>query len=462
MKKALVSILGLLAGVFVACTPSPAKGFLQIDISGLPTGVNASVTVSGVTDPVTASTTLQLDPGSYTVSASPVTSGTSTYNATVTGSPATLTENNTSVVTVTYALQNAAGAVNPAKTFTAPFGIGSLAFLNSAGTGQGRLYASSNAATGADIGGRLFLEPTDLSGADKAVPSGQIVQGTATDTNSLAEILFSSAGVFYQLRRDAGTTFQTLISRYPRTTAVANNFAAEQFVITNGYFTPSATTTDRALTLPTDMALDTAGNLWVVDPTGTARAWRGDVTGSPAGRLVCYSKADQDTAAGGATAGQIGTPGVIYFDGPVAGAKTIAIDSSNNIWIGSGTGTGAKLYRISGLTCPNLNATTQDPVVTDLAPLPTGVTVPASLSGTALVGPVDLAISGTNLLIAQSNGTTNNILSIPTTTTTFPTTITPTTINGLTGSITSIAVDSSNKTWVGTSATGSGKIYRLP
>lgn len=379
-------------------------------------------------------------------------------------------------VTVTYVAQApvTGGAVTPAKTFTSPLGIGSLAFMPAGTGGAGRLYASGNASIATDISGRLYLEPSDISGAGSApvaVPSFQVVQGTVADPTPLVEIAFNASGVFYQLRRDPRADFQTPISRYPRTTAVSNSFADEQFVITNGFFNPTPSTSDRSLTAPTDMAIDASGNLWVVDPTGNARSWRGDVSGTPAGRLVCYSAADQSAASTTrpTAPGTVGTPGVIYHDGPAAGARTIVIEpgAGGAIWIGSGTGANARLHRVTSLACPNL-PTSQDPQVVDLAPtppatLPAGVTI-RTLSGASLVGPVDLAISGSNLLVAQSNLSTNNILSVALSATSLPTT-NPTTLNGLSGNITSLAVDSGGKIWVGSSgaaAPNPGRIYQLP
>ena len=70
-----------------------AKGSLAVTIAGLPSGTNASVTVAGpnaFSQVLTATQTLSVDPGSYTVTAAQVTQGTTRYNATVTGSPASV------------------------------------------------------------------------------------------------------------------------------------------------------------------------------------------------------------------------------------------------------------------------------------------------------------------------------------------------------------------------------------
>ena len=114
--RTLWAILGLGLLFFLSACPSPppALGTLQVNISGLPSGVNASVKVTGTgfTQDLTATQTLSgRAVGSYTVTAASVTSGGLTYIGTVTGSPATVVANATSTVTVTY-------AVNPASLGT--------------------------------------------------------------------------------------------------------------------------------------------------------------------------------------------------------------------------------------------------------------------------------------------------------------------------------------------------------
>jgi sugar lactone lactonase YvrE len=115
MGRRLWAIIGFSLLVFLAACSSapaavPAVGTLQVNISGLPSGVNASVKVTGTgfTQDLTASTPLSNRAvGSYTVTAENVTSGGQTFIGTVTGSPATVTANTTSTVTVTYAVSPA-------------------------------------------------------------------------------------------------------------------------------------------------------------------------------------------------------------------------------------------------------------------------------------------------------------------------------------------------------------------
>ncbi len=97
---------------FAACgdddpvTPQPpANGSLAVNVSGLPAGTNASLTVTGpnsFSQAPTGTTTISVAPGSYTVAAASVTANTVQYTATVSGSPATVASNATATVTVTY------------------------------------------------------------------------------------------------------------------------------------------------------------------------------------------------------------------------------------------------------------------------------------------------------------------------------------------------------------------------
>jgi uncharacterized protein (DUF2141 family) len=103
---------GLSANATITINPvatKPNLGTLEVTVTGLPVGVDSKVTVSGpngFSQAVTASKTLSdLEPGSYTVSADDVTSGGTTFSATVTGSPATVKANETSSANVAYAAQ---------------------------------------------------------------------------------------------------------------------------------------------------------------------------------------------------------------------------------------------------------------------------------------------------------------------------------------------------------------------
>ncbi|MBF6596186.1 MAG: NHL repeat-containing protein [Thermaceae bacterium] len=113
-KNIFVLTLALVLVTLTACgstttAPKPTLGSLQIGVSGLPVGVNASITLTGpgnFSQTLTAAQTLSgLEPGSYTVVASNVTASSATFAATVSGSPVTVRAGATGTANVVYAAQ---------------------------------------------------------------------------------------------------------------------------------------------------------------------------------------------------------------------------------------------------------------------------------------------------------------------------------------------------------------------
>lgn len=86
--------------------PDVEPGSLTVEISGLPSGAAADVNVTGpdgFSEPLTATTTFKgLSPGDYVVTANDVTHDGVVYDATVTGSPATVTEGGSVSAEVVY------------------------------------------------------------------------------------------------------------------------------------------------------------------------------------------------------------------------------------------------------------------------------------------------------------------------------------------------------------------------
>ena len=109
---------GLATATVAYAATSTASGSLTVTIDGLPGGVDGDVRVTGpdgFDQTLVATTTLtDLEPGTYTVSASEVDDDGDAYGASVAGSPATVPAGGAAAVLVTY-------------TFLDPTSVGSLA-----------------------------------------------------------------------------------------------------------------------------------------------------------------------------------------------------------------------------------------------------------------------------------------------------------------------------------------------
>lgn len=116
IERARIMILGITLGLLASCgggggggspgTPAPLQGALALTVSGLPSGVPASVTVTGpggFSQAVSASLTLSaLAPGNYTVVGGQVISGARTYTPAPASQAVTVTSGNTGTATVSY------------------------------------------------------------------------------------------------------------------------------------------------------------------------------------------------------------------------------------------------------------------------------------------------------------------------------------------------------------------------
>jgi peptide/nickel transport system substrate-binding protein len=96
-----------LASLLTACPPvTPATGSLEITVTGNPSGTTPSITVTGsnnFSSVITATTTIpNLEPGSYSVSATTLLSGETEFDGLVTGSPVTVSANQTSSASVAF------------------------------------------------------------------------------------------------------------------------------------------------------------------------------------------------------------------------------------------------------------------------------------------------------------------------------------------------------------------------
>lgn len=96
-------------GLLAACSDgNGALGHLELNINGLPDGVNASLTLiseAGAVKTVTEEGSLELEPGNYTVSAEEVTASGNTYRATHVTEPVAISPNHTTLLTIVYSKQ---------------------------------------------------------------------------------------------------------------------------------------------------------------------------------------------------------------------------------------------------------------------------------------------------------------------------------------------------------------------
>ncbi len=128
-----ISLLALLGALALTACPSAITalpGSLEVAVNGLPTGVNADLSVSGpngFSQALSSTKTLSnLQSGKYVVTANTVTAGGKCYAATVTGSPATVTAGGTVISSVSYAATTSTTPPSPPTPPTPPVATGAL------------------------------------------------------------------------------------------------------------------------------------------------------------------------------------------------------------------------------------------------------------------------------------------------------------------------------------------------
>ncbi len=143
--------------------PTPANGSLAVTVSGLPAGVNAALTITGpnsFSQTATGTTTVSVVPGSYSVAAAQVTSNNVRYNATVTGSPATVASSQTATVTVAYAV-----AANPTVVISGSIAANRTLTPDTNYVLRGFVYVNSGATLTINAGTRIVGDTTALGSA---------------------------------------------------------------------------------------------------------------------------------------------------------------------------------------------------------------------------------------------------------------------------------------------------------
>ncbi|MEO7363231.1 MAG: hypothetical protein ABI120_23055, partial [Gemmatimonadaceae bacterium] len=165
---------------------APTNGSLTVTITGLPAGTGGAVSVTGpsaFSQAVTATSTLTVLPGSYTIAATQVTSGSNKYNATVTGSPATVTASATTTVTVAYVL-----AAAPTQTLSGSIAANRTLTADTLYVIRGFVYVNSGATLTIRAGTKLVGDTTALGSALFILRGAKIdAQGTEA-----APIVFTS------------------------------------------------------------------------------------------------------------------------------------------------------------------------------------------------------------------------------------------------------------------------------
>jgi len=165
---------------------APANGTLAITVSGLPTGVNAAVTVTGpssYSQSPTASATYSVAPGTYTVAAAQVITNNVRYNAAITGSPATVTSNATATATVTYAI-----TANPTVTISGSIAANRTLTPDTNYVLRGFVYVNSGATLTINAGTKIVGDTTALGSALFVLRGARIV---ANGTEA-APVVFTS------------------------------------------------------------------------------------------------------------------------------------------------------------------------------------------------------------------------------------------------------------------------------
>jgi len=165
---------------------TPATGTLNVTVSGLPTGVNAAVTVTGpssYSQSATASATYSVAPGTYTVAAAQVTTNNVRYNAAITGSPATVTSSATATATVTYSI-----TANPTVTLSGSIAANRTLTPDTNYVLRGFVYVNSGATLTINAGTKIVGDTTALGSALFVLRGARIV---ANGTEA-APIVFTS------------------------------------------------------------------------------------------------------------------------------------------------------------------------------------------------------------------------------------------------------------------------------
>ena len=330
MHRVRLVMLSALASVLVvtlaACSSSIPQGSLKVTVTGLPSGVAADVVVAGAggySRTVTASNTLRVPAGTYSVTAAPASTSDAivptVYDGSASSTSVAVTANTTSSTTVAYAVRPGSGQL------WIPLHGGSLeaeslssANLASGTAGPGTtLNSSTDTAASAAFDGVGNLWVGDY-GAGKLYRYDAASLGTAGATPNVTIDTSTNGTEIYGLAFDsAGDLWVSLYDTYRLLMYTPSQLAA------GGAPSPQVVIQDDGkgdLYGPAGIAFDASGALWVAGydsstvleyvPSQLAKS------GTPTPTVILT-----------ATAGSIGSPNTVAFDG------------SGNLWVSNDTGT---------------------------------------------------------------------------------------------------------------------------
>jgi streptogramin lyase len=302
-----------------------APGSLDITISGLPAGTAAAVTVTGpngFSETVTESTTLaDLEPGSYTLSAANAFSDAAivseAFRPIVTGSPVTVTADNTANASVGYSLIEGSGQLwLPSVTTTI---LSSYTAAQLASSGSPAPTVSFTASTAQTHEAIAFDGEGNLWVALSGIPDSFIKKYASADLASSGSPSPSVTISGGSLDSPVGLAFDTIGNLWVTNffTNTLLKYSPDQ-LLADGSPTPAVTISTNAagsLDGPNGTAFDAEGNLWISNRN--------------ANTLVQYSPDQLTTTGTPEPAATISTDVANSLDGPTG----LAFDADENLWV---------------------------------------------------------------------------------------------------------------------------------
>ncbi len=333
----------LLVVALAACNSSPATGSLKVTLSGLPSGVNGAVSVTGpggYATTVTTTTTLAgLTPGTYAVAAAPALNGNAivptAYDGSVSAATVSVQQNATASTSVSYATRPGSGhlwvpvwpvgpgqAVSYASSSLATSGSPAVDVTLTSATDAGEALAFDGAGNlwVSDYKGYIYqYGVAQLDGSGTTTPAVTI---DATAYGSIGGLAFDAAGNLWV----AGFGSSKLLAYSPAQLAAG------------GAVTPTAVisaTSTPSLSKPTGLAFDASGDLWVSNSgtgvsTVVAFAPTQLATGSPTPTVTISPN---------------GTPSLSRPGG-------LAFDAAGNLWVANLTSTTVVRFDAAQLAAP--------------------------------------------------------------------------------------------------------------